>query len=57
MMNSALTMASKNKLLSEMTNFDTSNTDSYNKDIFYNPGSYYSKITELFYNLYFIMTT
>lgn len=39
-----------------MTNFDTSNIDSYNKDIFYNSGFYFSKITELLDNLYFVMT-
>lgn len=44
MMNTAQSLASQNKLLCEMTNFDTSNTDSYNKDIFYNSGCYFIKI-------------
>lgn len=57
MMHSALSMTSQNKILSEMTNFDTANIDSYHKDIFYNSGSYFNKINELFDNLYYIMTT
>lgn len=39
-----------------MTNFDTCNIDNYQRDIFYNPGSFYNRITELTNNLYFIMT-
>lgn len=39
-----------------MTNFDSCNIDSYQKDIFYNPGAVFSKIEELFTNLYGVMT-
>ncbi len=56
MLTTSLSFTSKNKILSEMTNFDTCNVDSYRKDIFHNPGSFYNKITELENNLYYIMT-
>lgn len=56
LMQSTLQRTSKNKLLSEMTNFDSCNIDSYQKDIFYNPGAVFSKIEELFSNLYGVMT-
>lgn len=39
-----------------MTNFDTMNIDSYQKDIFYNAGGYHDKIRELFSNLYYLLT-
>jgi hypothetical protein len=44
MLQTAMYYTSKNKLLCTMTNFDTINIDSYNKDIFYASGSYYNKI-------------
>lgn len=56
MLTTCLSFTSKNKILSEMTNFDTCNIDNYQRDIFYNPGSFYNKITELTNNLYVIMT-
>ena len=55
MLSAALPLVSKNKILCEMTNFDTCNIDSYNKDVFFNAGSYFNKIDELFTNLYFAM--
>ncbi len=45
MMHSALSMTSQNKILSEMTNFDTANINSYNNDIFYSPGAYFNKMS------------
>lgn len=39
-----------------MTNHDTINIDSYNQDIFYNSASYFNKITEIFNNLYYLLT-
>lgn len=43
MMNKAISLASENKILSEMANADTMNTNNYQKDIFYNTGVYFSK--------------
>lgn len=56
MLTSALKCTSQNKILSEMTNFDTCNIDSYDKDIFYNSGLFYGKLKALFENLYYVMT-
>jgi histidine ammonia-lyase len=55
MMHSALSAISRNKILSEMTNFDNCCIDNYKKDIFYGSGLYYDKINELMDNLYYIM--
>jgi hypothetical protein len=51
MLQTAMYYTSKNKLLCTMTNFDTINIDSYNKDIFYASGSYYNKIIFYYDNL------
>lgn len=37
-------LASANKILSEMGNFDTMNTSDYLKDIYYLEGGYWEKI-------------
>jgi hypothetical protein len=44
MLQSALNAMSRNKILSEMINFDNCCIDNYRKDIYYGSGLYYEKI-------------
>lgn len=56
LMRSCIKLASRNKILSEMGNFDTMNINNYNEDIFFSSGAYFLKCEELIKNLYNIMT-
>lgn len=55
MLKSGICATAKNKIHSQMGNFDTMCLDNFKGDVYFSTGAYFTKINDLLKNLYFII--